>query len=267
MHFGIRELGMCAILNGMALHGGVRPFGATFFIFTDYARPAIRLAALMGLPVIYVFTHDSIGLGEDGPTHQPVEHLWSLRLIPNLTLFRPGDAAECAMAWRAALEHRTGPVLLVLTRQKLPTWDRTVFGSAEGLLKGGYVLAEATGGAGAAKAVLIGTGSEVAICVAAREILEKGGVPTRVVSMPSVETFLAQDHGYREQVLPKALRVKVAVEAGRTWPWLGIVGPGGGVVGIDRFGASAPYERIYQEVGLTAVKVAEKARTLLERRD
>ncbi len=261
MHFGIRELGMCGVLNGMALHGGVRPYGATFLVFSDYARPAIRLAALMGVNVIYVFTHDSIGLGEDGPTHQPVEHLWALRLIPNLTLFRPADAAECAMAWRAALEHKGGPVMLVLTRQKLPTFDRTVMGGADGVLKGGYVLAEATGAG--PKALLIGTGSEVAICVQAREILEQGGVPTRVVSMPSVETFLAQDAGYREQVLPRAITVKVAVEAGRTLGWLGIVGPGGGAVGIDRFGASAPFERIYQEFGLTAEKVAEKARALL----
>ncbi|MFI5280180.1 MAG: transketolase [Gemmatimonadales bacterium] len=261
MHFGIRELGMGAVLNGMALHGGVRPFGATFFVFTDYARPAIRLAALMGLNVIYVLTHDSIGLGEDGPTHQPVEHLWALRAIPNLTLFRPCDATETAVAWRAALEHTTGPVLLVLTRQKLPTLDRTALGAAEGLLKGGYVLAEPAGKK--PQAILIGTGSEVAICLGARDILEQGGVATRVVSMPSVETFLAQDARYREQVLPESVRVRVAVEAGRTWGWHGLVGPSGDAVGVDRFGASAPYERIYQEFGLTAERVAERARSLL----
>jgi transketolase len=263
MHFGIRELGMCAVLNGMALHGGVRPYGATFFVFTDYARPAIRLAALMGLNVIYVLTHDSIGLGEDGPTHQPVEHLWALRAIPNLTLFRPCDATETAVAWRAALEHRTGPVLLVLTRQKLPTLDRTVLAAADGALRGGYVLVDPAGKK--PQLVLIGTGSEVAICLGARDILERGGVATRVVSMPSVETFLAQDAGYREQVLPKSLGVRVSVEAGRTWGWHGIIGPMGDAVGVDRFGASAPYERIYQELGLTAEHVAERARALLDK--
>jgi transketolase len=263
MHFGIRELGMCGVLNGMALHGGVRPYGATFLVFSDYARPAIRLAALMGLPVIYVFTHDSIGLGEDGPTHQPVEHLWALRGIPNITLIRPCDAAETAVAWRAALEHKNGPVLLVLTRQKLPTLDRTVLGAADGALRGGYVLAEPP--SKKPRVVLIGTGSEVAICLGARDILEQGGVATRVVSMPSVETFLAQDAGYREQVLPESVSVRVSVEAGRTWGWHGIVGPAGDAIGVDRFGASAPYERIYQELGLTAEHVAERARALLDK--
>jgi transketolase len=270
MHFGIRELGMCAVLNGMALHGGVRPFGATFFVFTDYARPAIRLAALMGLPVIYVLTHDSIGLGEDGPTHQPVEHLWALRAIPNLTVMRPADANETSVAWRFALEHRSGPVALVLTRQKLPTFDRGQMAGADGLRRGGYILIEA-GGSGSQAAggrpdvILIGTGSEVAICVAARDILEQAGTRTRVVSMPSVETFLAQDAAYREQVLPAAVALRVSVEAGRTWGWQGLVGPRGASVGVDRFGASAPYERIYQELGLTAERVAQTARGLLGR--
>jgi transketolase len=260
MHFGIRELGMCAVMNGMALHG-LRPYGATFFVFTDYARPAMRLAALMGLPVIYVLTHDSIGLGEDGPTHQPIEHLAALRAIPNFTLIRPADATETAMAWRAALEHRTGPVALVLTRQKLPTLDRTVLAPAEGLLRGGYVLAEAAGGP--ARVLLIGTGSEVALCLAAREILQGAGVPTRVVSMPCVERFAEQDAAYRASVLPPSLRARVAVEAGRSQGWHRWVGDGGDVVSIERFGASAPYERIYREFGLTPERVAERARALL----
>ena len=261
MHFGIREFGMCAALNGMALHGGVRPYGATFFVFTDYARPAIRLAALMGLPVIYVFTHDSIGLGEDGPTHQPIEHLAAMRAIPNLTLIRPADATETAVAWRAALTHRSGPVALVLTRQKLPTLDRTVLGSADGLLRGGYVLAESAGGA--PRVILIGTGSEVAICLAARDILQQGGVPTRVVSMPSLEFFAAQDAAYRDAVLPPGIRVRVAVEAGRSQGWHRWVTDAGDVVGIEQYGASAPYERIYEEYGLTPQHVAERARALL----
>ena len=259
MHFGIRELGMGAILNGMTVHGGVRPYGATFLVFSDYARPAIRLAALMGIAPIWVFTHDSIGLGEDGPTHQPVEHLEALRAIPHVTVLRPADAAETAVAWKAALLHTGGPVLLVLTRQKLPTWDRAVMGSAEGVMLGGYVLCRAPG---APRVVLLGTGSEVAICVAARDILEREGMHTQVVSMPSIEMYRAQPGRYRDQVLPHGVPV-VAVEAGRTASWRGVVGPGGDVMGIDRFGASAPYERIYQEFGLTPEKVAERARALV----
>jgi transketolase len=261
MHFGIRELGMSAVLNGMYLHGGVRPYGATFLVFSDYARPALRLAALMGIAPIWVFTHDSVGLGEDGPTHQPVEHLAALRAIPNMTLIRPCDAAETAAAWEAALKHTTGPVLLVLTRQKLPALDRTVLAGAAGLAKGAYVLAEAAGGTPAA--LLIGTGSEVAICLAAREILEADGVPTRVVSMPCVAFFERQSASYRDTVLPPQVATRVAVEAAVSQGWERWIGPRGAMIGVDRFGASAPAERIYQELGLTPERVVERVRALV----
>ncbi|HWO88155.1 MAG TPA: transketolase [Gemmatimonadales bacterium] len=261
IHFGVREHAMGAVMNGMALHGGLRPYGGTFLVFSDYMRPAIRLAALMGLPVIYVFTHDSIGLGEDGPTHQPIEHLAALRAIPHLITVRPADAAETAMAWRLALERDHGPTALVLTRQKVPAFDRSVLAPASGLLRGGYVLVEATGGE--ARVALIGSGSEVALCVAARDILQAEGVPARVVSMPSPELFATQDRGYRDSVLPPGLYARVAVEAARPFGWHQWVGDRGTVVGLDRFGASAPYERIYQELGLTAERVAAAARELL----
>lgn len=261
IHYGVREHAMGAVMNGMALHGGVRPYGGTFLVFSDYMRPSIRLAALMGLPVIYVFTHDSIGLGEDGPTHQPVEHLAALRAIPNLVTIRPADAAETAVAWKVALGRRDGPTALILTRQKVPSYDRSVFAPAGGVERGGYILAEATGGP--AQVVLIGTGSEVALCVDARLQLESQGVPTRVVSMPSPELFAAQDAAYRDAVLPPALRARVAVEAARPFGWHRWVGDRGIILGIDRFGASAPYERIYRELGLTAERVAEAAREVL----
>ena len=260
-HFGIREHGMGGILNGMALHRGVRPFGATFLIFSDYLRPAIRLASIMELPVIYVFTHDSVGLGEDGPTHQPIEQLASLRAIPHLTVIRPADATETPLAWRAALEHRNGPVALVLTRQKVPIIDRDVYASADGVLKGGYVLAEATGGA--PKLLLIGTGSEVALCLGARELLEKDGIPTRVVSMPSLEIFQRQPADWRDAVLPPAVTKRLAVEAGQTFGWHRWVGTEGDVLGLERFGASAPFERIFKELGFTSENVAARARALL----
>ncbi len=262
LHFGVREHAMASLANGMALHGGVRPYAGTFLIFSDYMRPAIRLAAMMELHVIYVFTHDSIGLGEDGPTHQPVEHLAALRAIPNLTVIRPADAPETAVAWRAALEHRDGPVALVLTRQKLPLLDRETLAPADGLSRGGYVLAEAAGGA--ARLVLIGTGSEVALCVAARELLEKDGIPTRVVSMPSLDLFARQNAAYREAVLPPAVPHRLAVEAGQTFGWHRWVGDRGGVVGLERFGASAPYERLFREFGFTPGHVAARARALLD---
>jgi transketolase len=264
LHFGVREHGMGGILNGMALHGGVRPYGGTFLIFSDYMRPSIRLASMMGLPVIYVFTHDSIGLGEDGPTHQPIEHLVALRVIPNLTLIRPADAAETAVAWRAALENRHGPTALVLTRQKVPSLDRGALAGAEGLLRGGYVLAEAEGGT--PRVILIGTGSEVAICLAARDLMQGEGLPTRVVSLPSLELFKRQDADYRDRVLPPAVRARVAVEAGRAQGWHRWVGSEGEIVALDRFGASAPYERLYREYGLTPEHVAARARALLARR-
>jgi len=263
MHFGIREHAMGGILNGMALHGGVRPYGATFLVFSDYMRPAIRLAALMGLPVVYVFTHDSVGLGEDGPTHQPVEHLAALRAIPNLTVIRPADGPETAQAWRAALLHRHGPTALVLTRQKVPVIDRARFAPADGLLRGAYVLAEA--GGGTPRVVLIASGSEVGLCLAARDLLEAERVPTRVVSAPSLEAFARQEAAYRDAVLPPAVRARVAVEAASPFGWHRWVGTDGEVLGIDRFGASAPFERIFQEFGFTAAHVAERARAAVAR--
>ncbi len=263
MHFGIREHGMGGVLNGMALHRGVRPYGATFLIFSDYMRPSIRLAALMGQPVIYVFTHDSVGLGEDGPTHQPIEQLAALRAIPGLDVIRPADGPETAMAWRAALRRRDGPTAIVLTRQKLPVIDRSRFASADGLLRGGYVLAEA--GGGEPRVLLLATGSEVGLCLAARDLLEAGGTPTRVVSLPSFELFARQDPGYRTAVLPPAARARLAVELASPAGWHRWVGTAGDVLGIDRFGASAPYERILQELGFTAENVAARARAVLAR--
>jgi transketolase len=261
LHFGVREHGMGGVLNGMALHGGVRPYGATFLVFADYMRPSIRLAAMMGLPVIYVFTHDSIGLGEDGPTHQPIEHLASLRVIPNLVVLRPADAAETVEAWRAALQRGDGPTALVLTRQKVPALERDGNAAATGLHRGGYVLADAAGGV--PRVVLIGTGSEVAVCLGAKALLDADGIPTRVVSLPSVELFAGQQADYRDAVLPPAVRARVAVEAGRSFGWHRWVGDGGAVVGLDRFGASAPAERLFAEFGFTPEHVAARARALL----
>ncbi|OYV68466.1 MAG: transketolase, partial [Gemmatimonadetes bacterium 21-71-4] len=263
MHFGIREHGMGGVLNGMALHRGVRPYGATFLIFSDYMRPSIRLAALMGLPVTYVFTHDSVGLGEDGPTHQPVEQLAALRAIPGLVVIRPADGPETAAAWRVALRRTDGPTALVLTRQKVPVIDRTRFASADGALRGGYVLAEA--GGGAPRVLLLATGSEVGLCLAARERLEADGTPTRVVSLPSLELFARQDAAYRDAVLPPAVRARLAVELASPVGWHRWVGTAGDVLGLERFGASAPYERILQEFGFTAGNVAARARAVLAR--
>jgi transketolase len=261
LHFGVREHGMAGVLNGMALHGGVRPYGATFLVFADYARPSIRLAALMRLPVIYVFTHDSIGLGEDGPTHQPIEQLASLRAIPGLVVIRPADAAETVAAWRTALRRREGPTALVLSRQKLPPLAREGTDATEGVDRGGYVLAEARGGA--PRALLIGTGSEVQLCLGAKELLERDGVPTRVVSLPSVELFAAQPAAWRDAVLPPAVRARVAVEAAQTFGWHRWTGDGGDVVGLEHFGASAPAERLFAEFGFTPERVAARARALL----
>jgi len=261
IHFGVREHAMAAMANGMAYHGGVRPFVATFFQFSDYERPAVRLAALSELPVIFVWTHDSIGMGEDGPTHQPVEHLMALRAMPGLTVIRPGDANEAVEAWRAAMEHREGPVGLVLSRQKLPVFDRGRFGPAEGLARGAYVLAEATGGS--PKLLLIASGSEVGLVMEAREKLEKEGLATRVVSMPSWELFEKQPADYRESVLPKAVRARLAVEAGATLGWWRWVGDAGDVVGLDRFGASAPGEIVLREFGFSVENVVARARALL----
>ncbi|MEU3498117.1 transketolase [Kitasatospora cineracea] len=264
IHFGIREHAMGSIMNGIALHGRTRVYGGTFLVFSDYMRPAVRLAALMKLPVTYVWTHDSIGLGEDGPTHQPIEHLAALRAIPGLAVVRPADANETAVVWRTVLERHTshpGPVGLALTRQGVPTFDREVFGSAEGAAKGGYVLAEATGGA--PKVILIGTGSEVQIAVAAREVLEAEGVPTRVVSLPSVEWFNEQDQAYRDSVLPPNVRARVSVEAGIAQGWRELVGDAGRIISLEHFGASADYKVLYEEFGLTAEAVTNAARASL----
>ncbi|WP_406567790.1 transketolase [Actinoallomurus soli] len=261
LHFGIREHGMGAILNGITLHGGTRPYGGTFLVFSDYMRPSVRLAALMKLPVTYVWTHDSIGLGEDGPTHQPVEHLWALRAIPGLDVVRPADANETAVAWRTVLEHTDRPAGLALTRQKVPTFDRSEFGSAEGTAKGGYVLADASNGQ--PEVILIATGSEVQIAVEARKILEEAGTPTRVVSMPCVEWFEEQDDAYKQQVLPPAVRARVSVEAGIALGWRGYVGEAGESVSLEHFGASADYQTLYEQFGFTAERVVAAARASL----
>jgi transketolase len=261
LHFGIREHAMGAILNGIVLHGGTRPYGGTFLIFSDYMRPAVRLAALMKLPVIYVWTHDSIGLGEDGPTHQPVEHLTALRAIPGLDVVRPGDANETAWAWRGALEHSDRPTALALSRQNLPTLDRSTLASAEGVLKGGYILAEAS--SAEPKVILIATGSELAIAVTARERLEAEGTPTRVVSMPCQEWFFEQDQAYRETVLPRGVKAKVSVEAGIAMSWRHIVGDNGESVSIEHYGASAPASVLFEQFGFTADNVVAKAHAAL----
>ncbi|HET7458552.1 MAG TPA: transketolase, partial [Gemmatimonadaceae bacterium] len=262
MHFGIREHGMGSIMNGMSLHGGVTPYGSTFLVFADYMRPPIRLAALMHRPVLYIFTHDSIGLGEDGPTHQPVEQLTSLRCIPNMTVIRPADATETAEAWRAALKHRDGPVALVLTRQKLGFIDRTKYASAAGLAKGAYVLADAPGGA--PQVVLMSSGSEVALVLEAQKRLEAEGIRARAVSMPSMELFTAQPAEYHDSVLPPHVP-RVAIEAAHPMSWQKWVGSDGVVLGIDRFGASAPYTKIYEELGLTVDKLVAAAKGILKR--
>jgi len=266
LHFGIREHGMGAILNGIALHGGTRPYGGTFLVFSDYMRGSVRLAALMKQPVTYVWTHDSIGLGEDGPTHQPVEHVWSLRNIPGLDVVRPADANETAVAWRTIITRTDRPAGLCLTRQNVPVFDRQKFGSAEGAARGGYVLADADPGSGSQPdVILIGTGSEVQIAVHARELLAAEGISARVVSMPCVEWFHEQDASYQEEVLPAAVRARVSVEAGITPPWKTFVGDAGESVGVDHFGASASYQRLYEEFGLTAERVAEAAKRSLSK--
>ena len=257
-HFGIREHGMGAAMNGLALHGGFIPFGGTFLIFSDYMRPSIRLAALTHLRTIYVFTHDSIGLGEDGPTHQPIEQLAALRAIPNLAVIRPSDPTEVVEAWRAAVTHRIGPVALVLTRQKVAAIDRMKYASAAGLLKGAYVLADSS----SPEIVLVGTGSEVELVLGAYEKLKAEGRRPRAVSMPCMEYFAKQPESYRASVLPPDLPL-VAVEAGSPQPWQRWLDRSGVVLGIERFGASAPYQRIYQEFGLTVEHVVDTARSLL----
>jgi transketolase len=263
LHFGIREHAMGSILNGIVLHGPTRPYGATFLVFSDYMRPPVRLASIMNLPVTYVWTHDSIGLGEDGPTHQPIEQLAALRAIPHLVMVRPGDANETAAAWRALLAQHENPVGLALTRQNLPVLEGTKELAAEGVARGGYVLAEATGGT--PRLLLIATGSELQIAVEARKVLEAEGVATRVVSMPSMEWFDAQDEAYRNEVIPPSVRARVTVEAGVAQPWYRFAGDAGEIVAIEHYGASADYQTLFREFGFTTENVVAAAKRSLGR--
>jgi len=258
--WGIREHGMAAAMNGMALHGGVIPYGATFLVFSDYMRPSIRLAALMKLHTRYIFTHDSIGLGEDGPTHQPVEHLAVLRAIPNLALFRPADANEVRECWKAALRW-DGPAALALTRQTVPVLDRSAIASAEKAARGAYTLREA--GGGGPDVILVATGSEVEIALAAADVIEQEGSAVRVVSMPCWELFEQQDEGYQQEVLPRGVAAKIVVEAGIRQGWERWVGNDAAFVTIDRFGASAPYQVLYEKLGITTERVVAEAQRLL----
>lgn len=261
LHYGIREHAMGAITNGIWLHGGLKAYDATFLVFSDYMRGAVRLGALMGLGSIHVWTHDSIGLGEDGPTHQPIEHLASLRIIPNLTLIRPCDANETAEAWKAAIRNKYGSVGLALTRQNVPTLDRRLYAPACNLQRGAYVLAEAEGGQ--PRLILMASGSEVHLCLEARERLQSEGIPTRVVSFPSWELFEAQDEAYRESVFPKEIKARISVEAACTFGWQRWVGDGGIAIGIDHFGASAPYQTLYEKFGLTVDNIVAQAHKLV----
>ncbi|NIP73306.1 MAG: transketolase [Gammaproteobacteria bacterium] len=262
LRWGVREHVMCAACSGMALHGGVRPFASTFLIFTDYARPAIRLAALMGLPVIYVASHDSIGLGEDGPTHQPVEHLASLRAMPGMCVIRPADANEAVEAWRTALARRDGPTMLVLSRQKLPVLDRRRMAPAAGLARGGYVLSPERGAR--ADLILIASGSELQLALAAQgRLMNEQGIDARVVSMPSWELFRGQPADYRDQVLPSVVNARLAIEAGSPLGWSEWVGQAGAVIAVERFGASAPAADLFKRFGFTVDRVLEEARGLL----
>ncbi|HEV7208155.1 MAG TPA: transketolase [Mycobacteriales bacterium] len=263
LHFGVREHAMGSVLNGIALHGGTRPYGGTFLIFSDYMRPAVRLAALMRLPVTYVWTHDSVGLGEDGPTHQPIEQLAALRAIPGLDVVRPADANETIVAWRTILGHTDRPAGLALSRQKLPVFDRSRLASADGVSKGGYVLAEA--GSGLPHVVIIGTGSEVWVALEARTRLEDEGVPTRVVSMPCREWFAAQEQSYRDEVLPPAVKARVSIEAGIALGWRELVGEAGEVVSLEHFGASAAATTLFEQFGLTPDRVVAAAHATLQK--
>jgi transketolase len=257
IHFGVREHGMGAAMNGMSV-SKLRPFGGTFFNFSDYERPTIRLAALMETPVIHVFTHDSIGLGEDGPTHQPIEQLAALRAIPNTVVLRPGDANEVVEAWKLAVQINHGPVLLVLTRQAVPTLDRSKYASAAGVAKGAYILADAPGGK--PQVILMATGSEVPLTVDAYEKLESEGIQARVVSMPSWELFEKQDQAYKDSVLPPAITARVSVEMASTFGWERYVGPKGQMVGMHTFGASAPWKDLQKHFGFTTEAVVAAAR-------
>jgi transketolase len=259
IHYGVREHAMGSIANGMAYHGGVRTFVATFFCFSDYMRPAVRLAALNELPVTFVWTHDSIALGEDGPTHQPVEHLMSLRAMPGLAVVRPADANETAEAWRFAIAQRKRPVALILSRQKLPVLDREI---TRGLARGGYVVADAP----SPQAIVLATGAEVHVAMAAQQVLAAGNIAVRVVSMPCWELFMEQDEAYRASVLPPAIRARVSIEAGVTLGWERWIGDAGAAIGLDRYGASAPGEVALEKLGFTAANVAEHVRRLLARK-
>ncbi|NLT35081.1 MAG: transketolase [Gaiellales bacterium] len=261
LHFGVREHGMGAVLNGLALHGGVRPYGGTFLVFSDYMRGSIRVAALSGAQVVYVFTHDSVAVGEDGPTHQPIEHLAALRAMPGLTVIRPADANETVVAWKVALEEVEGPTALILSRQNLPVIDRTHMASADLLSRGAYIISEVHHGN--AEAVIMASGSEVEVALAARDLLAVTGVMCRVVSFPSWELFAAQPEAYRKEVLPDHLPVRVAVEAAATFGWERWTGDRGRMVGIDRFGASAPGPRVMKELGITPQSVADEVRAAL----
>ncbi len=263
MHFGVREHGMGSIANGMALHGGLIPYCATFLVFSDYMRPSIRMAAMMGLKVIYIFTHDSIGLGEDGPTHQPIEQLAGLRAIPNLTVIRPADANETAEAWKYALEHEKGPIVLILSRQNLPTLDRQKVAPAAGLSRGAYILSETEGKK--PDAILMASGSEVHIALQAAGMLQEDGVSVRVVSMPSWELFEEQPDEYRKIVLPPEITAKVAVEAGVAQGWRYYTGDKGEIIGINHFGASAPYQVLFEKFGFTAENVVDKVMQTIRR--
>lgn len=271
VHFGVREHAMGSLLNGIAAHGGLIPFSGTFLIFSDYMRPPMRLAALMKQHAIYVFTHDSIGLGEDGPTHQPVEQLPSLRAIPNLTVLRPCDANEVAVAWQVAVEARDHPVALIFTRQSVPTLDRTKLAPADGLRRGAYILSEAPSGAGEGDGagepdmILMGSGSEVHLLLGAQQVLAEEGVRARVVSMPSWDLFGAQTEDYRQQVLPSGVRARLAVEAARPLGWCTYVGDLGYTIGVDTFGSSAPGEIVLNNYGFNVDHVVTRAREVLER--
>jgi transketolase len=262
LNFGVREHGMGSIMNGIVLTRPLIPYGGTFLVFYDYMRPPVRLAAMMGLQTIYVYTHDSVGLGEDGPTHQPIEHLAGLRAVPNLTLIRPADANETAVAWRVALENRHGPTALALTRQKLPVFDRTKFGSAEGVARGAYVLSDPQDGK--IEVILMGTGSEVSVIVEAQALLVAEGINARVVSMPSWELFEKQPAEYRESVLPPAIKARLAIEAASPLGWSRYVGDKGEVIALDHFGASAPYQVIMEKFGFTPANVVAKVRAMLK---
>jgi transketolase len=261
MHFGIREHAMGSVLNGMSLYGGLVPFGATFLIFSDYMRPPIRLASLMKQRIIYVFTHDSIGVGEDGPTHQPIEQLAALRSIPGVTVIRPSDANEAAEAWRVAITHQGGPVALALTRQNLPTVDRAEYPSASNLAQGAYVLVDSPK---TPDLILMASGSEVSLAFDAATQLRQDGVAVRVVSVPSWELFDAQSAEYKEAVLPKDVRARIAIEAGISMGWEKYTGLDGDIIALDHFGASAPAQILFKEFGFSVENVVKRAKALLK---